>query len=313
MAKSKFEELTKYFLFLNGGIHPKHFLQIFESLKRIDEPKEQVAIDLIISSGGGYGKFAFQMARVLRDKCQILRSVVPLYAKSAATLLVLASDVILMGAQSELGPLDTQIEHPNEGKSISALDHVGSLEFLGSLAHQWAFFITEKARKDIFLSRIDSINIGIQFAEEFIKPLIAKLDPSLLHQSQRGLGEAELYSIILMKCYMFKEDKNPKEKSEKIANELVWNYKTHSYVIDIHEAKRLGLKVESIDSYPYKETAWKLARQYALDNEERILLFSEKELEEIINSGHKAEEDDQKNDNGDKDNNGGNFESDAED
>jgi hypothetical protein len=82
-------------------------------------------LDLIIHSPGGDGTAADKMTDLCRKYCTgIFRVVVPLYAKSAATLIALSGDEILMGETSELGPIDGQIQiiQDNTVQQISA-DH----------------------------------------------------------------------------------------------------------------------------------------------------------------------------------------------
>jgi len=47
---------------------------------------------------------------------------VPRYAKSAATLLALGADRILLGKFAEIGPLDAQFDDPEREYRLSALD-----------------------------------------------------------------------------------------------------------------------------------------------------------------------------------------------
>lgn len=82
-------------------------------------------LDLVIHSPGGDGTAAEKMLDLCRKFCSgKLRLVVPLYAKSAATLLALGADEILMGETSELGPIDAQVYliQDNQPQMVSA-DH----------------------------------------------------------------------------------------------------------------------------------------------------------------------------------------------
>ena len=74
-------------------------------------------LDLIIHSPGGSGTAAEQMIDYLRTQFDHIRAIVPLQAKSAATMLALKCDEIVMGNHSELGPIDPQIAIPVPGGS----------------------------------------------------------------------------------------------------------------------------------------------------------------------------------------------------
>jgi hypothetical protein len=82
-------------------------------------------LDLIVQSPGGDGMAAEMLLDLCRKHCAgHFRVVVPLYAKSAATLLALGADEIVMGESSELGPIDAQvfIIQDNQVQQVSA-DH----------------------------------------------------------------------------------------------------------------------------------------------------------------------------------------------
>ncbi len=236
-------DVCRYFLFLSGSIDYDAVLDVIGEVAKITEPKEDVEIDLVVTSLGGSAHRAFQIVTILREKCCTLRSVVPLYAKSAATLLVLGSDEIIMGPQSELGPLDVQIESPEvEGRVISALDHIGSLEYLSGFAIELAFKAGLRARRDVFLGRKDSVKLGLDFAVGCIQPLVSRLDPSLLTQSYRTLEVAKEYAVRLMQRRVLDESRESEQEARGIAETLVEHYKAHEFVIDREEAKQLGLR-----------------------------------------------------------------------
>ncbi len=82
-------------------------------------------LDLIIHSPGGDGLTADKMLDLCRKYCSgKLRIIVPLYAKSAATLMALGADEIVMGEASEIGPIDAQVYiiQDNMPQQVSA-DH----------------------------------------------------------------------------------------------------------------------------------------------------------------------------------------------
>jgi ATP-dependent protease ClpP protease subunit len=65
-------------------------------------------LDVIVSSPGGDVEAAYLVARELRRRFGALTVFVPFRAKSAATLLCLAADELVLGSLGELGPLDQQ-------------------------------------------------------------------------------------------------------------------------------------------------------------------------------------------------------------
>jgi hypothetical protein len=78
-------------------------------------------LDLIIHSPGGSPEAAEQMVSYLRTQFDYIRAFVPLQAKSAATMIALGCDEIVLGLHSELGPIDPQILVPvPEGQRFGA-------------------------------------------------------------------------------------------------------------------------------------------------------------------------------------------------
>ena len=69
-------------------------------------------LDLVIHSPGGNVDAAEQIVNYLRAKFSSIRVLVPMHAFSAATMLACASDEIVMGKQSALGPIDPQFLTP---------------------------------------------------------------------------------------------------------------------------------------------------------------------------------------------------------
>ena len=100
-----------------GQADPNHLVQpadvhaLMECCHQVPERE----LDLILHSPGGSGTAAEQMINYLRTQFAYIRAIVPLQAKSAATMLALGCDEILMGNHSELGPIDPQIQVPVPG------------------------------------------------------------------------------------------------------------------------------------------------------------------------------------------------------
>ena len=68
-------------------------------------------LDLLLHTGGGDPDSAEKLMRMLRSRVESaeLRIIVPDFAKSAGTLMVLGADSVVMSDMSELGPIDPQM------------------------------------------------------------------------------------------------------------------------------------------------------------------------------------------------------------
>lgn len=88
----------------------------------IGDISRSVPLDLMLSSLGGDGETALRMARMCHEGRDEFRVIVANRAKSAATLLALAADTILMSDTSDLGPVDPQVWVKSRDEYVPALD-----------------------------------------------------------------------------------------------------------------------------------------------------------------------------------------------
>jgi hypothetical protein len=79
-------------------------------------------LDLFLHSPGGDPETADQICAYLRTQFDHIRAIVPVYAMSAATMMALSADEVLMGTHSQLGPIDPQltVQMPEGPRSASA-------------------------------------------------------------------------------------------------------------------------------------------------------------------------------------------------
>lgn len=86
--------------------------EVYENLRQRFNKSDQ--LDVLVHSGGGDIDAAYNLACTFRKFAKKeLSFIVPRWAKSAATLLVCAGEVIYMTQIAELGPLDPQITEIN--------------------------------------------------------------------------------------------------------------------------------------------------------------------------------------------------------
>jgi ATP-dependent protease ClpP protease subunit len=114
--------VAMYYAQLNKAIGHEDILPFTSMLKGLGKVQN---LDLIIHSPGGDGLAADKMMDLCRKYCSgTLRIIIPLYAKSAATLIGLSGDEMVMGETSELGPIDAQVFIIQDGapQQVSA-DH----------------------------------------------------------------------------------------------------------------------------------------------------------------------------------------------
>lgn len=166
-------------------------------------------------------------------------AVVPSYAKSAATLLALGAERILMGADAEFGPLDAQLWDTEREERTSALDEVQALERLHSVALEqldetmMLMMSGAQKRTEVMLP------IACRFVSDTMAPLLEKIDTVHYAKQSRVLKVAEDYAERLLLPHH-----GPKAAAD-IANQLVNGYPEHGFVIDREEMTQLmGVDLE---------------------------------------------------------------------
>ena len=86
-------------------------------------------LDLILHVPGGDIAATQSIVEYLRSKFSHIRAIVPLAAMSAGTMLALACDEIVMGAHSNLGPIDPQMlvndQYVSSGALLDDFAHAG--------------------------------------------------------------------------------------------------------------------------------------------------------------------------------------------
>lgn len=199
---------------------------------------QQVA--LVINSPGGSARCAYGLARILHRRCGGFIAVVPDAAMSAATLLTLGADRILMGPDASLGPLDAQIMDIETETFGSVLNEVQALERLRAYALEsvdetMQLLLTRTGK------RIDTLMPHVlRFVSDTMQPLLAKIDVVHYNERARILKVGEEYAVRLLRRLHPLTPGHP-DTARQIASTLVESYPEHGFWIDREEAEEIGL------------------------------------------------------------------------
>ena len=221
---------AKLIVYTANPTHPIAHIMIqdvplFEDLLRSVAGAEKGC--LMINSPGGDANAAEKLLTMCRVRfTKGFSVIVPDYAKSAAAMIALGSDKILMGYLAELGPIDPQLRTappPLPGETIPARSFIDGLEI-----------IRKKVQEDG-----DPV--------QMYYPMMAQIRPEILARCQSAIDGSRELAEKWLKKYMLKDD--PRQ-AELVAKWLSTGekYKSHGKVIDFEEAKNvLKLNVEKID------------------------------------------------------------------
>lgn len=209
--------------------------------KRSDFPRGNT-LELLLHSDGGEPDVAYRLMKFFRRRYGKVNALVPLKAKSAATLMCMGADRIYMGEFSELGPVDIQISDPLQrgAEYFSPLDEFKSMEFMRDYAVEILDFFTGLFLQRSGMSVKDAMHETIPCITGLMQPLYVQVDPLEMGEHRRSMAIGEEYATRLLAL-----TRNP--HAAKIVEQLVWKYPSHSFAIDYEEAKGLKLPVEPMN------------------------------------------------------------------
>jgi hypothetical protein len=207
-------------------------------------------LDLFIYSRGGAIDVPWRIVTALRQTCEEWSILVPFRANSAATLIALGADQIVLGRQGELGPIDPimsiQRMLPQPGgppvvqqENMSVEDIMAYTKFI----HERAGLSDQEALSNALAKltdRLDAVGLGNVYRTHLH---IRDVALRMLQSHKKPVTEREMATII-----------------ETLAERVY----AHGHAIGLTEAEAIGLPVvpaeEALD-----DLMWQLLNQYEDD------------------------------------------------
>ena len=184
------------------------------------------AVDVLIHSPGGFAEVVESLVCILRSQFLHVRFAVPNAAKSAATLLCLSGDELLLDNRSELGPIDPQAQYTTrDGQKYEAAEDI--LDGFG------------EARRLLQ-------ELGPSAVPAYV-PLLDKLTLGLLQGCEVARELSRTLANTWLKNYMFKG--SPRSQKPKNITEYFASRKTslsHGRAIGIDQCLQVGLVVNDL-------------------------------------------------------------------
>jgi len=189
------------------------------------EDIDEQEVDILVNSPGGFAEVTEALVTMLRSKFSHIRFAIPNMAKSAATLLCLSGNQLLMDHRSELGPTDPQISYPtNEGIKREAAEDI--IEGVNEVKR-----VLKEEGPEVIAAYV---------------PLLSKYTMGLLRGCENAKNLSETLSKDWLKLYMF-ADKPSSRNPHKIKSFFASRSKTLSHTRAIGIEKCLKLKLNVID------------------------------------------------------------------
>jgi hypothetical protein len=210
-------------------------------------------LDLIINSPGGDATVADKIVNLCRGHTlKEFRVVVPNRAKSAATLIALGADKIVMGISSELGPIDPQIPINISGflQFISAHDFINAL--------------------DEILAKIDESKKKNENTDHLLV-MLSTFNLPFIEKCKREISYISEIAQKYLTNHMLKKYSDPEERRRiaKIITDSLTStaiQKSHAKIIDFKAIKDLDIKLE-IEYLEETTNLWKLIWEYYIRSE----------------------------------------------
>ena len=234
-AIRSYEESTGRSLVVFRGIITKFFIPYFQDA--ITDVARGHPLDLMVTSPGGDPETALRMAKICRDGRHDFRVIIPETAASAATLLALAAEEIVMSSASALGPIDAQLSLPLRRDYVSAKVIIEIYEEITQLAQTGAL------SPDLLGALIADIDlVTIQNAKGAVKRT-GELVPELIKLRQTPPCEDKI-----------------KQVCEKLQGPA-----SHAAAIGHDQASELGLPITYVEpSSEVWDKLWRLHAQYVV-------------------------------------------------
>ena len=207
---------------------------------------EQRRVSVLLDSPGGEIGCTYRMLNAIRRHVDDMEVLVPQWAKSAATFFCLGADKILLGPDGELGPLDPQIPNPSGSfRPVTPLETFQALEQLRTYSADTLDTIVMALLGGAPMDIPNAIQQAPPIMSAMIGPLYQQVNHHELGEAGRALQVGVEYARRVMHRWGYAD--REQENIDRIVRDLVWGYPTHGFVIDLTEAKELGLKAEELD------------------------------------------------------------------
>ena len=203
--------------------------QFAKVLSKISTDKEN--IDILIVSNGGDPIVSWRIICMLREKFKKISVLLPWAAYSAATLLALGADEIIMHPFSNLGPVDPQLTTQRKIPSQPAGQNIETISFGSEDIRYFLDFV----KSDVGIS--DQAQLQQSF--ELICKEVGSIPIGAAKRStQLSLSMSEKLLNLHIK---------DSSRAKTISETLNRSFYHHGYPVGLKEAKEIGLPVVAVD------------------------------------------------------------------
>ncbi|RAZ75806.1 SDH family Clp fold serine proteinase [Mesorhizobium atlanticum] len=220
----------------------------FDHLRLLPE-RPAKKIDVFLCSNGGNGTVPWRLISLLREFSDVIGVILPYRAYSAATMLALGADEIVMHPFAEMGPID-----PTVTNDFNPLD---------PQTNQRLGISVEDVKAYVSFVRD---TVGIRHEDELVKAveiLSQKVHPLAIGNVERFISQSRMIARKILLTHMSEE--TSKHKIDEIIETLASKLYFHGHPINRKEARDLGLQVAENPQPQLEELIWQLYLDFEVE------------------------------------------------
>lgn len=192
---------------------------------------------LILTTDGGDPNSAYRIMRYLQRNYKKVIAYIFGRCKSAGTIAVLGADEVVMSDYGELGPLDVQLAKKEEIFTRTSGEDIN--QAITNIAGQATsmvntLFYNMYLEGGGFLSTKTASEVASRVTADLLSPITSQISPLRIGEISRANKIGVQYGYRLCN-----RDKDVTQKQKDAIFRLTSHYPSHSFVIDIDEAKTL--------------------------------------------------------------------------
>ena len=227
-----------YYPDVHGQMRQEDVADVYDEFRERNWSSEAVHdnLDVIIHTYGGMADVGYRIAQVIHDFTKSTAFLVPDHSFSGGTLMCLSGNNIRLGHYALLSPIDITLQEARKRRitELVAIDYY--MQF------------AEECRR----------NIENMFKEQQLDGSKTNVDSKLLVALVKEVGAIQLgtfyrmrkyteeYAKKLMTDYMFADRLDKEHLANEIISKLLFEYPSHSFVMDYHLCLELGLPVDEM-------------------------------------------------------------------
>jgi hypothetical protein len=219
LAASLDQPVITYWNSFDGGICANDVIGLYGIMQNVGHVDR---LALFIKSDGGSGEASLRMVNLLRQHVGRLTVLIPLECASAATMLALGADCIMMGPLAHLSAVDTSLTH-----DLSPIDRDNDRVRVSQ----------DELHRVVRLWQAEE---GTATSNPYA-PLFGHVHPLVIGAVDRASALSTRICTEILSYHMPDET-----RAAEISNTLNAGYPSHSYPITLREAVRIGLKAEAL-------------------------------------------------------------------